>query len=84
MRVIHAAVVMLGIMMGAAQAQETSRSMAQLVAEGYEVKATIGAFIILQKGPSAYLCDTGGAVFLVRGAAVAQTFKTAPCWSIAR
>jgi cytochrome c len=36
MRVIHAAVVMLGVMMGAAQAQETSRSMAQLVAEGYE------------------------------------------------
>ena len=56
MRGIHAAIVMLGVV-SAAQAQEATRSMSQLIAEGYEVKAMSDNWVILQKGRSVYECE---------------------------
>jgi hypothetical protein len=79
MRGIHATIVMLGVV-SAPQAQEATRSMSQLIAEGYEVKAMSDNWVILQKGSSVYECEPN---FTAREDAAAQAFRTAPCWSIA-
>ena len=54
---------LLAAVAGAAQAQQAATQIAQRLRDGYEIKAAFydnagGAYILLQKGTSAYLCHS--------------------------
>jgi hypothetical protein len=71
----------------AAQGQERSKLVTQLLADGYEIKSTafFGTFfIILQKQTSAYICQTldltkGG---MAEASTVGNMVRTAPCFAL--
>jgi hypothetical protein len=62
-----------------ALAQETTAS---LVAQGYEVKATIGGFIIVQRDTKVFVCDVEKAIMNESGAKFVGSISRASCYAL--
>lgn len=54
-------VLLLGVSLGTTAEAQSTKTVGELLSEGYQIRAAVAANIILQLDSKAYMCDLGGA-----------------------